>query len=341
MNARVFLCLLSMVFSLGLWSAPVSAQEFQFPRDEGRHEGVRFETWMVFAHLKDETGKSYGVVVTFFAGKVLGLPLKGVVLGITDNQRKEVKRYSDVLVPIFERARHTVGWLDERYGRNSLKREQNGGVYTLSVQIDDAQVELQMTAQKAPLVLGKIPVGEERWVEANSLPRNQVRGTMVRNGREMAVKGKGSLEHMWGDAPEQGALREWFGIQLDDGTDLVAYRTKAASTIQVLGLSTPEGRSETLRAFDLQSETTWRSPTTGIVFPMNWILNIPDPEAVIEVLPTFAGQEVSVLNEKYWEGQCTVRGTIAGRPVIGKAFVYLKGYGQQRTVDNDSLALDE
>jgi predicted secreted hydrolase len=327
-KVRLCLWLLAIAFFLATSSEPIFAQGSRLPEDEGRHEGVRFEAWMVFAHLKDERGKSYGLAVTFFAGKILGLPLNGVVLGIIDNERQEVKRYSDLLVPLFERAHHTVGWLDERYGRNTLKRERNGGVYTLSVEIDDAKVTLQMTSQKPPLVLGRVPVGEERWVEAYSLSRNQVRGAILWRDREMAVKGTGSLEHIWGDTPKRGALREWFGIQLDDGTDVVVYRLKAGSTIQVLGLSSPEGRSEILREFDLRSETTWRSPTTGIVFPMSWTLTIPVREAVIEISPTFAGQEVSVLKEKYWEGQCTVRGTFAGRPVAGEAFVYLKGYGR-------------
>jgi predicted secreted hydrolase len=234
-----------------------------------------------------------------------------------------------------------VGWLDERYGSNALTRERNGELYALSVEIDEAKVELQMTAQKAPLVLGKVPVGAERWVETYSLPRNQIRGTIVRNGRAIAVKGNGSLEHMWGDAPERGALREWFGIQLGDGTDLVIYRMKAGSTIQVLGLSSPKGGSEILTSFDLQSQTAWKSPKTEIVFPMNWTLTIPEREGVIEVSPTFAGQEVSILNEKYWEGQCTVRGKLGGRPVVGEAFVYLKGYGQQRPADADLLPAEE
>lgn len=316
------------LLSLGISRSLVSAQALRLPEDEGRHHGVAFEAWTVFAHLTDEGGKRYGVAATFFAGKVLGLSVSGVALEIGDRDRQEAKRYSDLLIPLFERPRHTVGRLDERYGKNALTRDLPGAVYTLSVRIDEADLQLLMTPEKPPLVLGKVPVGEERWAEAYSLPRARVRGRLVWRGRAAAVDGRGSLEHIWGDSPQRGALRDWFGVQLDDGTDLAVYRLQAGSTIQILGLSDPAGRSGILRAFDLRSQTTWTSPKTGVVFPMTWILTIPGREVAIEISPTFAGQEVTLLRERYWEGECTVRGTLRGRPVGGEAFVYLKGYGR-------------
>jgi len=338
---RFMLWLAALAFSLGISSGLVSAQELRFPDDEGRHEAARFEAWTVFAHLTDATGQKYGVTITFFSGTFLGLPLNAVLLGLADPNRQEASRYSDIVIPIFERAQHTVGHLHERYGGNVLKQEKDRAMYTVSVQIDEAKIELQMTAQKPPMVLGNIPVGAERWAKTYSLPRNRVRGILVWKDREMVVTGRSLLEHTWGDSPGLGVLREWFGIHLDDGTDLVLYRLKGPSSFEVLGLSHPQGSYEILREFDLQSKTTWRSPKTGIAFPTNWTLMIPDRDTVMKVTPSFAGQELSFLNEKYWQGQCTVRGTVAGRPVVGEAFVYLKGYRQQQVVDEDPLVLDE
>ena len=82
---------------------------------------------------------------------------------------------------------------------------------------------------------------------------------------------------------------------------------------------------------------TWKSPKSGATYPMGWRLSVPGQKVELTLKPAFPGQEL-VLEQRtgatYWEGACTVTGTVDGKPVKGQAYVEMTGYkaGAERKI---------
>ncbi|MFQ5445073.1 MAG: lipocalin family protein, partial [Nitrospinales bacterium] len=73
------------------------------------------------------------------------------------------------------------------------------------------------------------------------------------------------------------------------------------------------------------------SGKTGITYPAEWQVTLPEYRTQLRVVPDIADHELSNLRSisgSYWEGSVTVRGTYQGRPVKGKGYVELVGYGK-------------
>jgi predicted secreted hydrolase len=47
----------------------------------------------------------------------------------------------------------------------------------------------------------------------------------------------------------------------------------------------------------------------------------------LEITPRLADQEL-IVGTRYWEGAVRVEGTAAGRPITGRGYVELVGYGE-------------
>ena len=93
----------------------------------------------------------------------------------------------------------------------------------------------------------------------------------------------------------------------------------------------PDGATRRLHAADVTVDVlaTWRSPRDGRVYPSRWRLTVPSEGLDLTVTPRMADQEL-VLGVRYWEGAVGVRGTAAGRPIVGQGYVELTGYGETR-----------
>jgi predicted secreted hydrolase len=79
----------------------------------------------------------------------------------------------------------------------------------------------------------------------------------------------------------------------------------------------------------LESTGTWRSPRSGARYPSGWKVTVASLALAVTVDPVFPDQELLTPESTgvtYWEGACRVRGTRAGRPLTGRAYVELTGY---------------
>jgi predicted secreted hydrolase len=62
-------------------------------------------------------------------------------------------------------------------------------------------------------------------------------------------------------------------------------------------------------------------------YPSRWRLAVPAAGLDLEIVPRLPDQELLV-GTRYWEGAVRVEGTAAGRPVAGRGYVELVGYGE-------------
>jgi predicted secreted hydrolase len=158
-------------------------------------------------------------------------------------------------------------------------------------------------------------------------------GQVIVNGVTYAVDGLGWMDHEFSTSalgPEQVGW-DWFSLQLDDGSELMAFQLRRADG-QPDGFSSgsvvaPDGSSRTLGPGDFTITPTgeWRSPHTGGVYPAGWRIKVPSAGLDVNVTPVLADQE-NRLSFTYWEGAVDVAGTSNGQPVTGRGYVELTGY---------------
>ena len=130
---------------------------------------------------------------------------------------------------------------------------------------------------------------------------------------------------------------DWTAIQLDDGTEVKAYRLRKTD-----GGSDPwsavywidtEGQTRSVYAKDFtwENEKTWTSKESGVTYPTTVTIRATDPkdgsEKVYKLRPLLDKQEFTgnTGSNPYWEGVCEVLD--GNNQVIGRAYLELAGYG--------------
>jgi predicted secreted hydrolase len=73
----------------------------------------------------------------------------------------------------------------------------------------------------------------------------------------------------------------------------------------------------------------WKSPKTGVVYPIHWQVIIPSQRLKLDVNAPLADQELDTAKSTrvtYWEGTVDVTGTKAGKEITGEGYLELTGY---------------
>lgn len=126
---------------------------------------------------------------------------------------------------------------------------------------------------------------------------------------------------------------DWFGINLDDGTEMLAMIHRDMENHKAVGTfgAVRFRDQEPLQLGKIAANATrrWRSPQTHIDYPVQWRLKIPEIDAEFTIEPLVDDQEIMMfgLLRAIWEGAGKIRGTIRGRPVEGRVRIELYGYG--------------
>ena len=166
-----------------------------------------------------------------------------------------------------------------------------------------------------------------------SQPQLAVSGTLGRESRREAVRGRAGLEHEWSEAPlhPQAVGWDWIGMNLDDGAALTAFRLRRAdgSALWAGGSFRRPGETKA-RSFGPDEVTftpgrRWRSPASQAVYPVAWILDTPAGR--FEVAALLDAQELDSRGSTgaiYWEGLSELRDA-AGRRV-GLGYLEMTGY---------------
>jgi geranylgeranyl diphosphate synthase type I len=168
-------------------------------------------------------------------------------------------------------------------------------------------------------------------------PRLVLRGTV--GGKP--VSGTAWLDHQWGhydwliaNAAGGRVLGwNWFGLNLDDGSDWVIVEHLDGQSRSVLSryavVRDSGGRIRSARDFSCVPGRFWESPRTTIRHPVEWTLDFPDLGGCLRFKPVRDEQEVPVfgLARAIWEGAGTVEGRFQGRRVSGRGRGEFLGYG--------------
>lgn len=330
-----------------------------FPRDFGAHPGFRTEWWYVTGWL----GGDRGFQVTFFRVRTAHAD---------DNPSRFAPKqllfaHAALMVP--QNAHPLHAQRAARIGSPGVRFDERDtdlaiGDWTLSRGSDDRYrtfvrdagftLDLRLAppgavgqAARLPWLQGEAGFSRkgpkaEQASHYYSRPQLQVSGKVD----DRPVDGVAWLDHEWSTTvlDPSAAGWDWTGINLDDGSALVAFRIRRRSREDEVGddaeplwsygaLRRPDGSSEQLAMLRFEILRRWRSPRTQASYPVSMRLLLPGRRLRLE--PLFDDQELdgrASTGTVYWEGAVTVleetkpgTATAAGDKV-GVGYLELTGY---------------
>ena len=321
------------------------------PEDHGPHPRFRSEWWYFSGNLVDETGGEFGFQLTFFRYALSPEPpqrpsrwaasqIYMAHFAISDRARgkhRVAERFARGALELAgARGRPFAAWLDDWAARSTtdafLPLE-----LTAQDQAQGLQLSLRLEAGKPAVLQGRNGLSQKSPEpgEASyyySYTRLAARGVLGVDGREHAVRGLAWLDREWSTSSLGPDLAgwDWFGVQLDDGRDLMLYALRdengVMQPLSAGSLVAPDGSKRHLEAgdFQLQPITYWRSAATGVRYPVEWELQVPVAGVNLSLRPMFSDQEQD-LTVRYWEGSVDALDPASGRR-LGRGYMELTGY---------------
>jgi predicted secreted hydrolase len=304
------------------YPAVTPGRRLAFPRDHGAHPDFRIEWWYVTGWL----GNERGFQITFFRARPedqTGNPSRF-------NPTQVLFAHAALSDPQHGRLRH-----DQRAAREGFSLA-GAELERTSVWIDDWRLSLEEDRYRAQVAARDfhfdllfsgnqlVLQGESgfsrkghRPHEASyyySRPQLAVAGSV--NARP--ASGTAWLDHEWSSAylAAEAAGWDWCGINLFDGGSLMAFRMRAKGG--GVHYAPPGVSFEPLRS--------WRSPRTGVAYPVS--MRVKTPQADLRLEPLMDDQELdsrASTGTVYWEG--AVR-AFAGDREVGRGYLELTGYWQ-------------
>ncbi len=311
------------------YPAVAPGRRLAFPRDHGAHPEYRTEWWYVTGWLAAPAGDPLGFQVTFFRAR----PDFETSNPSAFTPRQVVLAHAAISDPQHGRLRH-----DQRAARAALglagaaqertrawvddwRLELSGDAYRTQIAAREFALDLEFAAAGAPLLQGEAGVSRKghRPEEASyyySRPHLAVRGSIERGGARVPVTGSAWLDHEWSSqylAPEASGW-DWTGINLEGGGALMAFRMRDRKGGVYYA---PPGVS-------FEPARTWRSPRTGVEYPVAMRVTAGGESWLLE--PLMDDQELDARTSTgtiYWEG--AVRALREGREA-GRGYLELTGY---------------
>ncbi|MFO1129447.1 MAG: lipocalin-like domain-containing protein [Rhodospirillales bacterium] len=322
------------------------AYQIRFPEDEGSHPGFGGEWWYLSGWLDAADGTTRGFQVTFFRfrqdrdkdGVILPVPAQILVghAALSDPQQGAALHDQRTAPADLQQTFAREGAMDIRVGDWSMRKEADGA-YMVAFPTAAFGLDLRLEPTQPPMLNGNQGYSQKTpdpTVASHyySVPQLAVKGTLTRDGTVLPVTGTAWLDREWFTTPEWIAQPrwDWIGINLADGGALMAsqVRDAAGTPIWTFGsLRDATGALTVLAPKDVSFTPLrqWRSPPTGIVWPVAWRVRAGRREVTIEPLmddQEYDARETSRL--VYWEGAASAA---ENGEIVGRGYLELTGYG--------------
>ena len=320
--------------------------QVDLPRDHGAHPDYRTEWWYATGWLETASGEALGFQVTFFRTR----PQRQVDNPSAFTARELIIAHAAISDPARGRL-----WKDQRLARAALglagaatddtrawlddwRFERRGASYIAQIDSDDFGFELELATTQPPLLQGqqgysrKGPDPESASLYY-SQPQLKVSGTIRRGERRERVTGLGWLDHEWSSAllDAEAVGWDWVGLNLDDGGALMLFRIRDRAGRSRWAGGSFRDRTGQVREFapadiEFLPGRRWRSPRTGVAYPVTFRIRAPGFDLTLE--PLLDDQESDTRASTgaiYWEGAVTA---LRDGQRIGRGYLELTGYGE-------------
>ncbi len=330
------------------FAAVTPGRPLSFPRDFGAHPEFRTEWWYVTGWLTTPDGKPLGFQVTFFrsasshdrANPSAFAPHQLIIghAALSDPARGKLLHDQRSARQGFGLAYAGTASTDIKLEDWSMRRGVDGR-YRVSVKSNQAALELTLTPTQPLLPQGEAGYSRKGTDPSHasyyySEPQLTVQGTTAAAGAApVKVSGTAWLDHEWSSqALDPDATGwDWIGANLDDGSALMAFQIRGKRGGKVYGHAMVRSRSGQVRQYgpaevDFTAQSRWRSPRTGIEYPVDARLRTGATHWSIKALQP--DQELDSRRSTgavYWEGAVTL-----GRDGVpaGRGYLELTGYGR-------------
>ena len=322
----------------------------RFPRDFGAHPDSRTEWWYVTGALAAGE-RLWGFQITFFraATQVTGAEASRFAArqllfahgAVSDLAARRLRHDQRIARSGFGIAEAAIG--DTALVLRDWRLARTGGAgasrYAARASSDSAgfAYELELVATQPVMLQGEGGVSRkgpraEQTSRYYSEPQLAVRGTLMLDGRSLAVSGRAWLDHEWSDAYlDPGAVGwDWIGMNLDDGSALMAFRMRRGdgSTLWSGGSHRTPGAA-TRHFADGEVVFTpgraWISAASSARYPVEWTVATPVGRFGVRAL--LDDQELDSRTSTgaiYWEGLSLL--VDAGGTVVGRGYLEMTGY---------------
>jgi predicted secreted hydrolase len=220
------------------------------------------------------------------------------------------------------------------------------GSDTIIASMEGYEIEIHLDAEKDPVLhegdgFFEFAPGQESYYYSRT--RMSAEGLLTIDGEPRQVTGEAWFDQQWGDFLVLDNVGwDWFSMQLDNDKELMAWQShdrKGSSLDANATIVMDDGSVVDIPADEMRIKAVdqWQSPTTGGIYPMGWIIEIPDRNIQLGVEPVMEDQELITLESTgviYWEGMVSIAGDWEGESVEGLGYVELTGYA---TIENDQV----
>ncbi len=345
MRKALAACVLAAVLAHAQGFEPVvPGRALAFPGDFGAHPGFRIEWWYVTGQLDSARGP-LGFQVTFFrvrnpaaeghGGRFSPAQLLFAHAALSQPARARFlhdQRAGRALDGLVQAA---PGDTDVRIDDWSLVRRD--GAYHARIAAQDFALDLDLVPTQPVLAEGAAGYSRKGPDPGQasyyySEPQLRATGKVRAEGATLEVRGAAWLDHEWSSAPlAPGAAGwDWLGANLDDGGALMAFRIrgKDGSVLWTQGVVRARGGKPLAFAGSdvrFSARRTWKSPGSGVEYPVSMTLRLGDRTWTIE--PLQDDQELDArasTGTLYWEGAVRLAD---GAGHAGRGYLELTGYG--------------
>ena len=348
------------------WPIITADRTIALPADHVSHPDYKIEWWYYTGNLDTPEGRRFGYQVTFFRVGVNRTPPNASRWAVRDLHMAHfaVSDLSAGRFHVFDRLqREGAGWAGaatDRYavwnGTWAVRANPDGSHHLQARHAGDADnadsadsaskqqiaLDLTLTNTTRAMAHGRDGYSRKGREEGNasayySLPRLVTRGTLEIDGKRHEVTGSSWMDHEFGssvlEADQVGW--DWFGLQFDDGRELMLYQMRrrdgSRDPFSSGTLMKRDGSIVRLTRDDyvLEPLEAWRSEVTGTAYPTRWRVSIPGQGLTFEVRAAMKNQELHTprsTNVTYWEGAVDVEGVNPSNGLRGRGYAELTGY---------------
>jgi predicted secreted hydrolase len=321
----------------------VPGRAIRLPEDEGSHPQFRTEWWYITGWL-ERAGSPIGFQITFFrtrphpeSGNPSRFNPRDLIIGhaaVSEREHGRLRHAQRVARAGFGLAYADENRMNVRLDDWRLTTED--ALYAARIPGDDFELDLRFGRTQPPLLQGENGYSRKGPGPAAasyyySLPHLAVTGRTRIGKQDRAVSGSAWLDHEWSsEILDPAAVGwDWIGINLDDGSALMAFRMRAQDGSQHWAAATYRTASGERQTFGEQEvrwtvKRRWRSPRTGADYPV--ALRVIIGATPFDIDAWFDDQENDTrltTGAVYWEGAAIL--SREGRRV-GRGYLELTGY---------------
>ena len=322
----------------------VPGRRLSFPADHGSHAAYRTEWWYVTGWVKDRRGRDLGIQVTFFRNR-------------PDVQEDNPSAFAPKQLllahvaladPAYGRLRHEQRTAREGFGlvvaaKGGMRVELEGWSleaarhgFRARIAARDFAFDLHFSPTQPVLLQGASGFSRKGPLPGQasyyySLPHLSMKGTIEVEREALPVDGEAWFDHEWSSeyVPKAAAGWDWVGLNLIDGSALMAFRMRGKDGNDVWAggtWRTRDGEKQVFPPSEIEFEPLrlWRSPRTAVEYPVG--MRVAAGELTLDVQPLMDDQELDARTSTgtvYWEG--AVRAKLGGKEV-GRGYLELTGY---------------